>query len=86
MSEIPANPNSPLVWREVVNSDPLIYEAEPVPHHCYLLIHHDGEWAMSKITGQKHKRGSTLSPGLETMEAALARAHEDWERTKSTSS
>lgn len=68
---------SPLVWREV-QREPLIYEAEPVPHHCYLLVSHKGLWAMSKMTGQAVKHGSTLSPRPEPMAAALTRAHEDW--------
>lgn len=73
---------SPLVWREV-QREPLIYEAEPVPHHCYLLVSHKGLWAMSKMTGQAIKHGSTLSPRPESMEAALTRAHADWANTDS---
>jgi hypothetical protein len=67
----------PFAWREV-QSEPLIYEAEVIPHHRYLLIHHDGLWVMSKMVGQHYKRGSTLSPRPEPMEDALTRAHEDW--------
>lgn len=67
----------PFIWL-TKQEDPLILEAMPLPHHRYLLIQHEGLWAMSKMTGVHYKAGSTLSPCPETMDAALMRAHEDW--------
>lgn len=70
-------PGSLFSWRKV-NDDPLIYEAEPRKESKYLLIRHEELWAVSKMTGRKYKRGSTLSPRPEPMPVALERAHRDW--------